>query len=112
VATKWLVGMAMIYVVMSVVDGIAGGTYLGGGGATIWSAMTGFQAIDVTNPLTAVGGVLIQMWQILVGVFEILTWNFPHIFVGVWSIVRWVLCAISLGIIISLIMALRGVSSG
>ena len=99
-ATKWLVGMAMIYVVMSVVDGIAGGTYLGGGGATIWSAMTGFQAIDVTNPLTAVGGVLI------------LTWNFPHIFVGVWSIVRWVLCAISLGIIISLIMALRGVSSG
>jgi len=111
-ATKWLIGMAMVYVTLAVVDGIAGGTYLGGGVNTLWSVMTGFQAIDVTNPLTAVGGVLIQTWQILVGIFEILTWNFPHIFSGVWAIVRWVLCAISLGIIISLIMALRGVSSG
>ena len=71
-AIKWLTGMAMIYVVLTVVDGIAGGTYFGSTGVgTIWSAMTGFQAIDVTNPLTAVGGVLIQMWQILVGIFEI-----------------------------------------
>jgi len=104
--------MGMIYVILTVVSGISEGTYFGGSGVgTIWSAMTGFQAIDVTNPLTAVGGILIQVWQILVGIFEILTWKFSF-FVGVWQIFRWVLCAISLGIIISLIMALRGVSSG
>lgn len=112
-STKWLIGMAMLYVVLTIIDGIADGTYFGSTGVgTIWSAMTGFHAIDVTNPLAAVGGVLIQVWQILVGIFEILTWNFPHIFSGVWAIVRYVLCAISLGIVISLVMSLRGVSSG
>lgn len=111
-AVKWLVGMGMIYVVLTVVSGISEGTYFGGTGvATIWSAMTGFQAIDVTNPLTAVGGILIQVWQIMVGIFEMLTWKFSF-FVGVWAIFRYILCAISLGIIISLILALRGVSSG
>ena len=111
-ATKWLIGMGMIYVILTVVSGISEGTYFGGTGvATIWSAMTGFSAIDVTNPLTAVGGVIIHVYQILVGIFEILTWKFSF-FVGVWSIFRYVLCAISLGIIVSLILALRGVSSG
>lgn len=110
-ATKWLIGMGMIYVVLLIVSGISEGTYFGGTGvATIWSVMTGFQAIDVTNPLTAVGGVLIAVWQILVGIFEILTWKFSF-FVGVWAIFRYILCAISLGIIISLILAVRGVSS-
>jgi len=112
VSTKWLIGLAMVYVILTVVSGIAEGTYFGGTGVgTIWSVITGFEAIDVTNPLTAVGGVLIQVWQILVGIFEILTWKFSF-FVGVWAIFRWLLFAISLGVIVSLIMALRGVSSG
>lgn len=110
--TSWLIGMTMIYVILTVVSGISEGTYFGGTGVgTIWSAMTSFSAIDVTNPLTAVWGVMLNLWQMLVGLFEILTWKFSF-FVGVWAIFRWILCAISLGIIISLIMALRGVSSG
>lgn len=110
--TSWLIGMGTIFIVLTVIDGIAGGTFLGGGAGTMWSALSGFQAIDATNPVAVASGILMSLWQILVAIFQMLTWDFPHIFVGVWSIVRWVLLAISMGIIISLLMALRGVSSG
>lgn len=111
-AVKWLLGMAMLYVILIIVSGIGEGTYLGTSGvATIWEAMTAFRAVDVTNPLTAISGVLILVWQLLVGIFEMLTWKFSF-FVGIWAIFRWLLCAISLGIIVSLILTIRGVSSG
>lgn len=110
--TSWLIGMGVIFVVLTVIDGIAGGTYLGGGAGTMWAAMSGFQAIDVTSPVGVATGILMNLWAILAAIFDILTWNFPHIFAGVWQIVRWTLFAISLGIIVSLLMALRGVGSG
>lgn len=110
--TSWLIGMGVIYVILTVIDGIAGGTYLGGGAGTMWSAMTGFSAIDVTSPVGTATGIFMQLWQILTAIFQILTWDFPHIFTGVTLIFRYILCAISVGIIISLLMALRGVSSG
>jgi len=111
-ATKWLIGLVMVYLVLTVVSGIAEGTYIGGTGvSTIWSAMESFQTIDIANPLTMVYGVVIAIKDMLIGLFEIFTWKFSF-FVGVWGIFRWLLISISVGMVVSLLLALRGVGSG
>ena len=110
--TSWVIGITMIYVILTVISGISEGTYFGGTGvATIWDAMTSFKTIDFTNILTAVVDVLVYTGDLFVGLFEIFTWKFSF-FVGVWAIFRWIMFSISLGIIVSLLLALRGTSSG
>ncbi len=110
--TAWIVGMAMLYVVLCVVSGIDEGTYFGGTGvATIWKGFTSLRVIEFTNVATGVWGVLVALKDLVVGLFEILTWQFSF-FTGPLAIVRFILGAISLGIMTSLILALRGTSSG
>jgi len=110
--TAWIVGFAMLYVILTVISGIDEGTYFGGTGVdTIWSGFTTFQVVDFTNPLTAVFGVLVALKDLLIGMFEILTWKFSF-FAGPFIIFRFILGAISLGVMVSLLLALRGTSSG
>ena len=110
--TAWIIGLAMAYVILAVISGIDEGTYFGGTGvSTIWSGFTTLQVVDFTNPLTGVWGVLVALKDLLVGLFEIMTWKFSF-FVGVYSIIRYILGAISLGVMVSLILAVRGTASG
>ena len=110
--TAWIVGMAMLYVILCVVSGIDEGTYFGGTGvATIWKGFTSLQVIEFTNVAAGVWGVLVALKDLVVGLFEILTWQFSF-FTGPLAIFRFILGAISLGIMTSLILALRGTSSG
>jgi len=110
--TAWIIGMAMAYVVLSVISGIDEGTYFGGTGIdTIWSGFTTIQTVDFTNPLTVVVGLIVALKDLMIGLFEILTWKFSF-FTGSYVIFRYILGAISLGIMVSLILALRGTSSG
>lgn len=110
--TAWIIGMAMLYVVLSVISGIDEGTYFGGTGVeTIWMGFTSFKVIDWSNIGTGVWGILLAMKELLIGFLEILTWKFSF-FSGAWSIIRFILAAISLGIMTSLILALRGTASG
>lgn len=110
--TAWIVGMAMLYVILCVVSGIDEGTYFGGTGvATIWKGFTSFQVIEFTNVAAGVWGVLVALKDLCVGLFEIFTWKFSF-FAGNFAIFRFILGAISLGIMTSLILALRGTASG
>jgi len=110
--TAWIVGLAMAYVILTVISGIDEGTYFGGTGvATIWSGFTALEVVDFTNPLSVVFGVLVALKDLLIGMFEIMTWKFSF-FVGPFVIFRFILGAISLGVMVGLIFALRGSSSG
>ena len=110
--TAWVIGMAMLYVVLSIISGIDEGTFFGGTGVgTIWSGFSTIQTVDFTNPLTVVIGLIVALKDLMVGLFEILTWKFSF-FAGGAIIFRYILGSISLGVMVSLILALRGTSSG
>jgi len=107
----WIIGMAMAYVILAVISGIPEGTFFGGTGVqTLWDSITAFQTLDVTNPVTLGAGILMNLGKLFVGVFEILSWKFSF-FVGVWIVFRMLMFAISLGIIITLLLAIRGTGS-
>lgn len=110
--TAWIIGLAMGYVLLTVISGIDEGTYFGGTGVeTLWSGFTTVQVVDFTNPITVVGGILVALKDLVVGLFEIMTWKFSF-FTGPFIIFRFILSAISLGVTVSVIMALRGTASG
>lgn len=109
--TSWMIGMVMIFVACTVLDGIPAGTYFGGGAGTIWTAVSSFKTIEIANPVSLAFGLALAVWEMIVGIFQILTWNYPNIFVGAWAIVRWVLFGITVGMVVSLLLALRGTSS-
>lgn len=109
--TSWLIGMVMLFVICTITDGIAAGTYFGGGAGTLFDTASSFKTLDVSSPLTSSYGVIIKVFSMMKGLWQIISWDFPHIFHGVWAIIRWLLFAISVGIIISLLLALRGTAS-
>ena len=110
--TAWIVGFAMLYVILTVISGIDEGTYFGGTGVeTIWSGFNTLKVVDFTNPLTAITGVLVALKDLCVGLFEILTWKFSF-FVGPYTIFRFILGSISLGVMVGIILAIRGTASG
>ncbi len=54
---------------------------------------------------------MVALKDLFIGIFEILTWKFSF-FAGPFIIFRFILGAISLGVMVSLLLALRGTSSG
>lgn len=110
--TAWIIGLAMGYVLLTVISGIDEGTYFGGTGVeTLWKGFNTVQVVDFTNPLTTVSGVIVALKNLMIGLFEIMTWKFSF-FTGPFLIFRFILSAISLGVMVSVIMALRGTASG
>lgn len=110
--TSWLIGMLMLFTILTIVSGIIEQTYLGADEAgTIWGAMSSFQAIEFTNPLTAVGGLIIAATDLTQALFKAFIFNYSFL-TGIWFVFRILGCCISAGIVVSLILAIRGVSSG
>ena len=109
--TSWLIGMVMLFVICTITSGIQEGTYFGGGAKTLFDTASSFKTLDISSPLTSTFGVIIKVWNMMRGLWQIITWDFS-MFTGVWAIIRWTLFGISIGIIVSLLLALRGTSSG
>ena len=101
----------MAFVLLTVTSNIMEGAYLGANATdTLWSGMTSFQAIDFSNPVTAVGGMVIAMANLMTSLFKMLVWDYSFL-TGEWAIFKWLFMAISFGLVFSIITVLRGVSS-
>jgi len=111
-ATKWLVALMTAFIVLSLLSGIIEQEYLGNSTAGLLSqVITRPEVTEVNNPLTFVATFVTQIWQILKVVWQAFTWDYAF-FDGYWAIVRYaIFMPISVGMIVSLLMALRGVSS-
>ncbi|GAH55757.1 unnamed protein product [marine sediment metagenome] len=63
-----------------------------------------------TNPLQAIGGFFVLAWNWIVALWKVFWWDYAF-FTGTWAILKYLGWAISLGVIVALIMAIRGVGS-
>jgi hypothetical protein len=66
---------------------------------------------EMTNPITFVIGVFNIVWDYLGILWNMLWWNYV-MFTGVWAILQYIGWCISLGVVISLVLAIRGTPSG
>ena len=108
-APKWLIGLIMVYVfsaAICIVLDMATGEM-----SAIGNALTALSSMDFSNPVTGVLSLLTGFWAILKAMFIVLMWKYSF-FYGYYAWIRWMLFAISLGIIMSLVTTwVRGSSS-
>lgn len=63
-----------------------------------------------TNPLTAIGGFFIMVWAWMQAIWAVFWWDYSF-FTGYWEILKYLCWCISIGIVVSLVLAARGVGS-
>jgi len=74
--------------------------------------LTDYKELSFTNPLVAVGTFVTVTWSYIKTIWAMFWFDYAF-FEGYWEIVRYFFWCISLGVIVSLILAaVRGVSSG
>jgi len=120
-----LIGLAMLWIIGSLISLTLEGSYLGQDAQ--W-AMDGTDRVEVgtistldklmrpefsemTNPISFVVGVFNIVWSYLGVIWNMLWWNYA-MFTGVFSVFKYIGWCISLGVVISLVLAIRGTSSG
>lgn len=117
-----LVGLAMLWLIGTLISLTLEGSYIGqeaqyddlgnriGTVSTLDKLMTP-EFSEMTNPVSFVVGVFNVVWDYLGVLWNMLWWDYA-MFTGVWSIFKYFGWCISLGVIVSLVLAIRGTSSG
>ncbi len=104
------IGMVLLNVVGQVISLSIEGNYLGEETTSaLYSAMNP-PFITATNPLTAVGGFFISAWDWIQVIWEFLSWDFAF-FTDEFILFRLGMIAFSVGVTVSLVLAIRGTSS-
>lgn len=117
----WVVGLAMLWLIGTLISLTLESTYIGQelqyteAGAVVGTVSTldklmnpEFQ--EFTNPLTFIVGIFNIVWDYLGVLWNMLWWNYVF-FTGVWSIFKYIGWCISLGVVLMLVLAIRGTSS-
>lgn len=117
----WLVGLAILWIIGTLISVTLEATYIGQelqytetgevvGTVSTLDKLMNPEFDEFTNPLTFVVGVFNIVWDYIGVLWNMLWWNYVF-FTGVWSIFKYIGWCISLGLIMSLVLAIRGTSS-
>lgn len=108
---KWFIALGLLFVVGSMWSGICEQQYLGGETAGVfYSVMDTFNSLSFDNPLSAGWSLFIGTWTIIQCAVQMLLWDYAF-FTGYLVIFRLLGIVVSVSLIISLIIALKGASS-
>ena len=118
----WLVGLAILWLIGTLISLTLEGSYIGQeaqydtngvqiGTVSTLDKLMSPEFSEMTNPISFVVGVFNIVWDYLGAIWNMLWWDYA-MFTGVWAIFKYVGWCISLGVVISLVLAIRGTSSG
>lgn len=97
----------------SLLSGIIEMQYLGGAADTesVFERLLAPAMATSTTNIFTLGYSVVATSPIWIGALWEAFWFDYAMFTGVWQIVRWLFVAVNLGVIVSLVLALRGTSS-
>jgi hypothetical protein len=111
--TKWLIALAILFVVGSLLSGIIEQQYLGSSQVGVLHGLIGgYEQVDFSNPLIGIGSLLSIVWNSFKALWNMFWWNYAF-FDGEWVIIKYALFwPISFGMVITLVLSLtRGIST-
>lgn len=104
----WFIGLIMMYIILTPLFGLMEQAFLPNGQMSVLSTILTPPWSTFTTPLGIVTGGLYGLITWLQGVWSMLTFGYAC-FTGTWVILRLLLCAVSGGIIIAMILGFVGV---
>lgn len=110
-AVKWLIGLSMAFILLTIGSGVLEQTYLGTAEAGVfWQAISSFQAVSISDPITAIWSIMVGAWSMIQALFKMLIWDYAF-FIDDYLVFRYLFMSISVGMVVSLLLAIRGTSS-
>lgn len=108
--TTWVVGICMLFFIGTGISLTLEKQYAGTGLVDTFFALMKPDFASFTNPLTAIGGFFILVWDWIQALWSVFWWDYSF-FTGTWAILKYLGWCVSIGIIVSIVMAIRGVGS-
>ncbi len=108
--TTWIVGITMLFFLGTAISLTLEKQYAGTGIIDTFFTLMRPDFSSFTNPLTAIGGFFIMMWDWIKALWSVFWWDYSF-FVGSWEILKYLGWCVSIGIIVSIVLAIRGTSS-
>lgn len=105
-----MTGFVLLYVVGALISLTLEGQYLGATEAGVLHQLMNPEFGSFTNPLTAIGGFFIMVWNWIQALWAVFTWDYCF-FEGSLKIFRYVGWAGSIAMIVALVLAVRGTGS-
>ena len=110
-ATKWMVFLVFCFILLTIGSAILEDTTFGDESTgLLHDLMTTPEISETTNPLNAVWVYATFAWTWIQGIWKMLWFDYSF-FQGQWAIVRFLFISISIGMVWSIILAIRGTSS-
>jgi len=106
----WVVGLLLLFLVGTLISITLEGEYIGTDTTNVFYKLMRPDFGQFTNPLSAIGGFFLLVWDWLQAFWSVFWWDYSF-FVGTWAILKYVGWCISIGIVVSLVLAIRGTSS-
>ncbi len=114
----WVVGLWMVFIGGAFLSGILEMQYLSGSGSysasSIFNNLMTVPAVPDTGLLgfvETIGAIVVVTWNWVLAFINALFWNWTFL-QGSWAIVKWILLyPLSIGCVVSLVLAIRGSSS-
>lgn len=107
---SWLTGLALLYLGGMLISLTLEGQYIGADEANVFHGLLNPEFGSFTNPISAIGGFFIAVWGFIQALWAMFTWNYSFLD-GPMEIFRYVGWAASIGMIVSLVLAVRGTGS-
>jgi uncharacterized membrane protein YvlD (DUF360 family) len=104
---KWVIGLAIAFVLLTIISGVAEGTYMSSEDATLFWTLLHPQIQEVTNPITAVSAVFNLAGDYIRTLIKMLIFDYSFL-QGGYVIFRYLFCCVSLGLIVTLVLSLVG----
>ena len=107
---SWMTGFALLYLVGVVISLTLEGQYFGTAEHSVFYDVMNPKLGSFVNPLSAIGSFFIMVWTWIQALWAILTWDYSFLR-DAWKILRYVGWAGSLAMVVSIVLAVRGVGS-
>ena len=107
---SWLSGFGLLFFFGMIISLTIEGQYFGATEANVFYRLMNPDFGSFTNPLTAIGGFFILVWTFVQALWAILWWDYSFL-TGTWEILRYAGWAVSIAMVVSIVLAVRGTSS-
>ena len=100
---RWLIGMALAFLILGVFANITDGIFLENSDVMpLWDAISNFKDVNILNPMTY-DSMFIGVGSLIEAVWQIFTWDFTFLN-GDYIFFRWLLITISVGLFVAFML--------
>ena len=109
--TSWMAGFGLLFFCGMLISLTIEGLYMGTDTTNVFYRVMNPNFGSFSNPLLAIGGFFIMVWTWIQALWAILWWDYSFL-TGSWEILRYAGWSVTIAMVVSIVLAVRGTGSG